>query len=276
MNTLTGQFKVGIKTWFASWGFIFRNGLAHYFIYPFIISILLGMGAIALINMLVENAMGLVTPHLDYQPLNGTFWENLKNILADISIYAIGFVVALVSLFTTWKVSKYLTLAVMSPVMAFLSERVDSIVTGNNFPFNGQQLVRDIFRGIALALRNLFMELILVWGIMFINFIITLFFPPLLLISSLVSSVLIFFIGAYFYGFSTLDYTNERRKRKMSESIRLTRKYKGVAAGNGTIFSLFFIIPLIGTSIATITCTVAATLAMNEIDKFEKGQTPTV
>ena len=162
-----------------------------------------------------------------------------------------------------------MTLAVMSPVMALLSERVDSIVTGNKFPFNGQQIVREIFRGIALALRNLFLELFLVWGLLFLNLLIGIFVPPLVVITSPVTSVLIFFIGAYFYGFSTMDYTNERRKRKMGESIRITRKYKGVAAGNGTIFSILFLVPGIGTAIATITCTVAATLAMNEIDKYE-------
>ena len=109
-------------------------------------------------------------------------------------------------------------------------------------------------------------------------------FPPLSIITTPITTVVIFLVGAYYYGFATMDYTNERYRLSVKESTQMIRKYKGLAVANGSIFSLWLIIPIIGTYIGTvfapITCTVGATLALLEerekgnVDSFEMDRIP--
>lgn len=273
MNDFFRQFSLGIGTWFESWGFIRRNNLVHYFLYPILLSILLGMGAIALIRSGVKQVMGWITPYIDYTALpDGNWWDKTLDILSDMGSYGIAFILWLIAIYTFRKASKYITLALMSPIMALLSEKTEAILTGKEYPLDGQQLIRDIVRGIVLAIRNfvveIFLSVILIWGI---DLLLTLAFPPLGVALSPVFAVLSFCIGAYFYGFSTMDYFFERQRYGMSKSVQEVRKRKGLAVANGTVFNLLIMVPFIGVTIATVTCTVAATLALYRLVLAEKG-----
>lgn len=251
-----------ISTWFASWRFISANGLAHYFLYPILISILLSMGAVVLIRKLVSYILDYITPFISHTPVaDGTWWDKTLEVLSNVGTYAIAFLLWLLSIYIFNKFHKYIVLIIMSPVMALLSERTSEILTGKTIPFDGRQLVRDVVRGIGIAFRNLFVELFLGLVVWFAGIYLTIFIPPLGVLVAPVLVVISFLISAYFYGFSILDYSNERKKLSMAESIKDIRKNKGLAAGTGSLFVFWMMIPFIGVSIATITCTVAGTMA---------------
>ena len=76
------------------------------------------------------------------------------------------------------------------------------------------------------------------------------------------SPVLILLISFYFYGFSMLDYVSERRNMPFHQSIRYIRRKKGLAIGNGFIFTLLFNIPIVGLMLATVLAPVAACIAV--------------
>src|SRR5690349_15810967 len=100
MKNFTSDFIVGIRSWFRSWSFIFNNGLAHYFSYPLIISILLGMGAVVLISNAVDMIMAVITPYFDYSPpQEGGIWKKILTVLADIAQYAVSFLLYIVSFY---------------------------------------------------------------------------------------------------------------------------------------------------------------------------------
>ena len=75
-------------------------------------------------------------------------------------------------------------------------------------------------------------------------------------------------LSSYFYGFAFMDYSNERKKLSIKESILFIRKNKGFASGVGSLFSLCFFIPVIGgvmASFLAIICVVNATIGVEEI-----------
>jgi CysZ protein len=264
MKALLSDFWLGIRTWMQSWNFIFSNGLAHYFIYPFVISLLTGMGALVLIDHLTDTVMALIAPHVQFGLTEGIgWWEQSKDFLAQLSSAGLKMMLWIVGIYLYWKFGKYLTLAAMSPVMALLSERTDKILSGKDYPFDALQFVKDIFRGIFMALRNALLELCAILALWMAGCLLLWFVSPVGTMLAPLIMLASFLISAYFFGFSAMDYTAERRRMGIGASARYIRKAKGIAVGNGMIFSLLFLIPWIGTSLATVTCTVAAGLAMH-------------
>jgi CysZ protein len=64
-----------------------------------------------------------------------------------------------------------------------------------------------------------------------------------------------------------LDYTCERNKMKMEESIDFIGRHKGLAIGNGIVFYLMHSIIIIGWILAPAYAVIAATISMQEIKK---------
>lgn len=133
------------------------------------------------------------------------------------------------------KFALYIMVVILSPVLSILSEKIESKLTNNYYPFNLKQLMHDVRRGARIALRNILWEYF--------------FFVIVLGIASLfggtVKSVLVFSIpmlfGFYFYGFSFIDYINERRRLNIQQSIYFVSKHRGLAIAIGSIYSVFFL-----------------------------------
>ena len=82
-----------------------------------------------------------------------------------------------------------------------------------------------------------------------------------------------FFISAYFFGFSYMDFTMERHQLNVKESVMLVRKYKWTAITNGAVFTIFLFIPFCGIAIsafAAVWSVIAGTVSAVEINKIEK------
>jgi len=47
--------------------------------------------------------------------------------------------------------------------------------------------------------------------------------------------------GFYFYGFSFIDYVNERRRLNIQQSIYFVSQHRGLAIAIGSIYSVFFV-----------------------------------
>ena len=152
---------------------------------------------------------------------------------------------------------KYMVLILMAPFLALLSERTEEIKTGRKFPFNMLRFAKEVLRGILIALRNITMELIATVLLLLMATI------PLI---GLLSPALIFLIQTYFYGFSMIDYYNERHQRSIGESTRFIWSHKGLAVANGTVFHLLMMVPIIGLLVAPSYSIVAACLSTIELE----------
>jgi len=73
------------------------------------------------------------------------------------------------------------------------------------------------------------------------------------------------FIECYYYGFSMLDYSFERKKITAAESIYFIGNHRGLAIGNGLMFYLIQLMPIVGWVLAPTYAVVAATLSLHEV-----------
>ncbi len=174
---------------------------------------------------------------------------NLLVIVAQIIIMSIG-----LSFFFSF--FKYAFLVVGSPIFAYLSEKTDSMKTGKNFPFSFSRLLADAKRGIAIAARNL------LWQTTYLIAILALSFVPVI---GWVAPLIAFMVECYYFGFSMLDYSAERKELSVQESIQYISTHRGLAVGNGMLFYGMHFIPVLGWILAPSYAVVAATISV--IDK---------
>lgn len=136
------------------------------------------------------------------------------------------------------KFSKYLVVTILSPLLSHLSMKTEYILTGNKYPFDFQQLISDVKRAMKIVVRNLMWEYF--------------FFIIILIVSyfgwddpkSSPVFYLTFVIGFYYYGFSFMDYINERRRLSMDESVVFVRENRGMAVVIGAIYSILILVPV--------------------------------
>ncbi len=156
---------------------------------------------------------------------------------------------------------KYIFLIIGSPLFAYLSERTEAIIEGKDFPFSFAQLLKDSKRGIFIAARNSLWQTVYTLSILLLSLI------PLL---GWLTPILAVLVECYYYGFSMLDYSMERHKRTPAESIFFIGNHKGLAVGNGLIFYMMHLIPVVGWILAPAYSVVAATLSMYPLKQSEK------
>jgi len=164
-----------------------------------------------------------------------------------------GIMVRLILVFFYFSLFKYLFLVIGSPVFAYLSEKTESIIQGKETPFNFSQMLKDMVRGIRLALRNCLWQTVYTVSILILSFI-----PIVGWITPVISGL----VECYYYGFSMLDYSCERHKLSPSESIAFIGKRRGLAMGNGLVFYLMHFIPFLGWVLAPSYAVVAATISL--------------
>ena len=150
---------------------------------------------------------------------------------------------------------KYLFLIIGSPVFAWLSEKTEAIMSNTNYPFNFSKFLKDIIRGIQIALRNMLWQTVYSISILFLSLV------PLI---GWASPVLAIFVECYYLGFSMLDYTSERKGLSSSESIDFIGNHKGLAIGNGMVFFIMHAVPFAGWILAPGYAVVAATLSFQQ------------
>lgn len=159
----------------------------------------------------------------------------------------------LVLLLFYFSLFKYIFLIIGSPLFAYLSEKTEAIIEGKDYPFNFKQFMKDIARGIRLALRNMLWQTVYTVSILILSFI------PVV---GWITPLLALLIECYYFGFSMLDYSSERNKLTTSESIAFIGDHKGLAIGNGMVFYLMHVIPLLGWLLAPSYAVIAATISL--------------
>lgn len=162
------------------------------------------------------------------------------------------------TVFFYYLVYKSLLLVIISPILGYVSERVETHLTGKKFDFTFKDNIRFLLRGIDIGLKSFFKQIVGTCAVMLLGFI----FPINLSIP-----LLIFIIQGYFTGFSFMDYTLERYNLSSKESLNFLKKQRIYAALCGGIFTVLFFIPILGIFIAPLITCVATTKITLELLK---------
>ncbi len=252
--TFSKGLRLGIKSYSRAITFMKKHKLTWYFIFPLLLNILLFILGYASSVSLSTRWFVYVTDWINIDAWN--FWGS--GFLASALLLFMNIVIRLLFVIFFAYVGGYIIIALMSPVYAFLSEKVESIVTGVDNPFDTLQFFKDIWRGLILASRNFIIEIILSLLLLVLSFV------PVV---GLFTALALFLISSFFYGFSFIDFSLERKKMNTKQSVAFIKANKGLAIGNGSVFSLVLLIPYIGVLLSgfvSVVSVVAATIAISE------------
>ncbi len=257
------QIGIGFGGYFKALNLLFTKGFFKYMFFPLLLNIIIFWVGLSFIVDLADLASNSFVDWINIS--EGDFWG--AGTLSLISKGLISFIVYVLFLFIFVYFGGYLIIIILSPVFSIISEKAEHVLTNHayDYPFSFKQLIKDIGRGIGLALRNVTYESLIMVAV-FIGGIILSFV-------SWIGVIFMFFVSSYFYGFSYMDYSNERYKRNIRESVKFTRKYKWVAVVNGSMFALVLFIPYIGTALSafvSVLSVIAATASMVEIRNIEE------
>ena len=252
---------IAIQSFFEAHTFIRKHGLWKWIIIPGIVyTVLFVLGIYLFINS-SDKAVSLLSRKIG---IEGWLQREANAFLSFLFLMA-GIMLRLLLFFFYFSLFKFLFLIVGSPVFAYLSEKTSSIIEGKDFPFSMAQLGKDIWRGVRLALRNS------VWQTVYLMFILLLSLIPLV---GWITPLIGLFIECYYYGFSMVDYSLERNKLSPAASIDFIGHHKGLAIGNGLMFYLMHIVPLIGWVLAPAYAVIAATLSLYKTGDGQPNNRP--
>ena len=158
--------------------------------------------------------------------------------IATVFDWLISILIFFLTFYLFIKIQKYVVLILLAPILAFVSEKTETVLTKNRYDFDFTQFLKDVVRGITIACINLLIELSFTGVFIIITWIFPLVAP--------FTTILLLLIGWYFLGYSLLDYTNERHRKSVKDSYQTIWKMKGIAIGNGLVFELMLLIPFVG------------------------------
>jgi CysZ protein len=249
---LLKEIVIAIQSYFKAHSFIRQHRLWKWILIPGIVYTLLFVISMYFFGKSANNVIEWI---LNITHVNAWLHQFNSPLLSFLFVFTTAILWLVLMLFY-FSLFKYLWLIVGSPVFAYLSEETEAIMEGREYPFNFSQLVKDIVRGIAIALRNTLWQTVYTVSILILSFI-----PVVGWITPLIALL----IECYYYGFSMLDYSCERRGMTAPESIYYIGNHRGLAIGNGVVFYLMHILPVIGWVLAPAYAVIAATLSMIEV-----------
>jgi len=219
----------GIQAYFGSFGLISKLKLWKYFAIPILISIITAIFIGILAYGLSDN-IGHFIAKLWIWDWGKETYTTISNVIGGLLIIVLGFILY-----------KHIVMALSAPFMSVVSEKIETHFLGaQNQGQRTTSFNQQLWRGIKINLRNLGMEFFWTIPIFLLSFI------PII---GILSSVLLFLVQAYYAGFGNMDYTLERHFN-YKESIQFVKQQRGIAIGNGIVFMLCLLIPVLGIILA--------------------------
>lgn len=243
---------IAVQSFFDAHNFIRRHKLWKWILIPGIIYCILFSIGIYTFILSSNSAVSWFSKKIGLE----TWLQKERNDLLSFLFVMAGIVLRLILFYFYFSLFKYFYLIIGSPVFSYLSEKTSSIIEGRDFPFSLRQLLKDMQRGVLIALRNAG------WQTFYVLMLLLVSLVPLV---GWITPLIGMFIECYYYGFSMVDYSLERNKLPPSASIDYITHHKGLAIGNGMMFYLMHAAIIVGWIVAPAYAVVAATLSLYKV-----------
>lgn len=215
------DFFAGITAYGKTLGLISELRLWGYVLIPGLLSLALGIGIIFGAISISDNIGGWLISLYPFE-WGREVLEKVANVFGGLLVAALGLILF-----------KNLVLAIASPIMSPLSEKVEKHLTGSpgHVSVTFSEIMSDVVRGIRISIRLIVREL---------------FFTLILLLIGLIPifspfvAVAIFILQAYYAGFGNMDFALERHFR-VSGSVQFVRQHRALAIGNGVVYLLLLV-----------------------------------
>jgi CysZ protein len=242
------QIFLGMNSYVHAFRILDKHNLWSALIIPMILSLMISVVIVLLAWVTSEDIVLYVTGRYSLKDY-GTDIGNMVEIF--IAILVRGIV-----LFFYLKIYRYLVLIILSPVFVKVSEILHKNIDGPNPGMDLRTYCFCSFRGIRIALMNFVFELLITAGLFMLTLIILWILP--------VIPAVILLVESYFFGMVMMDYAYEMDGLSAHRSREIIRKNAGIAVGNGLIFNLIILLPLIGVILGPVLALVAAKVAIDE------------
>lgn len=209
----------------ASFGLVTALKLWKYFLIPMLISLLTAT-CVGLLAWVLSDNIGHWVAQIWTWETGAVIFDKVMQFLSAALIIVVGFILY-----------KHIVMALSAPFMSPVSEKIEQHLLGAHHVHRETSFGAQLWRGVRINVRNLGMELLLTIPVLLLNFI------PL--VGNIMAVILLFLMQAYYAGFGNMDYTLERHF-DYAKSVDFVRKHRGHAIGNGIVFMLFLLIPIIG------------------------------
>lgn len=240
---------ISLQAYYQTHRFIIKHKLWKWILIPGLIYAILFCAGIYLFVVSSNSAIDFMLQRSGV----GEWMEKMQNSWLSFLLIFGQVILNIVLLLFYFSLFKFIFLIIGSPLFAYLSEKTESIIEGKDYPFSFNQLMKDIIRGIRLALRNLLWQTVYTVSILILSFI------PVV---GWITPLLALLIECYYLGFSMLDYSCERNKLSTAQSISFISRHKGLAIGNGMVFYMMHLIPILGWVFAPSYAVIAATISL--------------
>lgn len=234
------EFGRGFSAYGEAHRILFKHGLGKYLLIPGLISLVY---SVVYFVIAWRIAAGFPTEASDYP--GWLAW------MGDATVWVVKFVYwpAVIGLFLL--TYKSVVQVVLSPVLSRLSEEVEHKEFGGESPKTGfKEAMADIQRALVISVRNLVHELL---------------YGFLLGLVPVVGSFLAFGLSCYYTGFNFMDYSLERRRMTVRQTVKFVHGHRGLATGLGFMCLLGMMVPVIGWMIMPTYATVAATVEVHKL-----------
>lgn len=264
------QFLGAIRAWFGAFGYMRHQGLSAYHLAGPVAIAAISLAGVGLTGMLSERIRETLLVGLDAIGLNpddlgaspDAWWTDAYLWGASQLDWMLEWGVALLVLWIKVKLTKYLLLTLMAPVMSALAGAVRKREVGSAPPFSAGQLLRDVLRGVRTSSVLLLAELGLSLALALSGLLLTVFAAPLAILLSPALLVGSWMVGAYFYGAAVFDAVYEQDGLDWRTSIRRGWSERARLLGIGAVFSALLAVPFVGVLLAAflgpMPCTTAA------------------
>ena len=145
------DFRLGLSGFVRAFRFALDNRMAWMFLIPVLLWVLLAFGLLALLEGPVERLSDWVALRLEL-PVDAAaqdWWSSAKAFLNGARGVIVPILLKLAVAYLLFVANKYIVLILLSPLLAYASERTEEVLTGRRFPFGGVQLLKDALRASA-------------------------------------------------------------------------------------------------------------------------------